>query len=116
MHRYLALALAVLALGTSLPAQAQWKGKGEVGFVFARGNSETDTANVKLDTAYGPVRLDENRQAIANIYVTEVARRADGSLYNRPLKVIPNVNQTLGQPKDAFVARGVPSRDNPSCP
>jgi hypothetical protein len=28
----------------------------------------------------------------------------------------PNVNQTLGQPKDAFVARGVPSRDNPSCP
>jgi len=73
-------------------------------------------ANVKLDTAYGPVRLDENRQAIANIYVTEVARRADGSLYNRPLKVIPNVNQTLGQPKDAFVARGVPSRDNPSCP
>jgi len=73
-------------------------------------------ADVKLDTAYGPVRLDENRQAIANIYVTEVARRADGSLYNRPLKVIPSVNQTLGQPRDAFVARGVPSRDNPSCP
>jgi len=73
-------------------------------------------AGVKLDTAYGPVRLDENRQAIANIYVTEVARRADGSLYNRPIKVIPNVNQTLGQPRDAFVARGVPSRDNPSCP
>jgi branched-chain amino acid transport system substrate-binding protein len=73
-------------------------------------------AAVKLDTAYGPVRLDENRQAIANIYVTEVARRADGSLYNRPLKVIPSVNQTLGQPRDAFVARGVPSRDNPSCP
>jgi branched-chain amino acid transport system substrate-binding protein len=73
-------------------------------------------AAVKLDTAYGPVRLDENRQAIANIYVTEVARRADGSLYNRPLKVIPGVNQTLGQPRDAFVARGVPSRDNPSCP
>ncbi len=73
-------------------------------------------AAVKLDTAYGPVRLDENRQAIANIYVTEVTRRADGSLYNRPLKVIPSVNQTLGQPRDAFVARGVPSRDNPSCP
>lgn len=73
-------------------------------------------ADVKLDTAYGPVRLDENRQAIANIYVTEVARRADGSLYNRPIKVIPSVNQTLGQPRDAFVARGVPSRDNPSCP
>jgi putative salt-induced outer membrane protein len=51
MHRYLALALALLALGTSLPAEAQWKGKGEVGIVFARGNSDTDTANVKLDTS-----------------------------------------------------------------
>jgi len=73
-------------------------------------------AKVQLDTPYGPVRLDENRQAIATIYVTEVARRDDGTLYNKPIKVIPNVNQTLGQPRDAFTARGVPSRDNPSCP
>jgi putative salt-induced outer membrane protein len=43
--------VAVLALGVacSAPAVAQWKGKGEVGIVFARGNSDTDTANVKLD-------------------------------------------------------------------
>ena len=73
-------------------------------------------AKVKLDTAAGTVSLDENRQAVANIYVTEVAQRADGALYNKVVKVVPAVNQTLGQPRDAFVARGVPSRDNPSCP
>lgn len=73
-------------------------------------------SKVQLDTPAGPVRLDENRQAIATIYVTEIDRRADGTLYNKVVKVVPNVNQTLGQPRDAFVARGVPSRENPSCP
>ncbi|MCU0757708.1 MAG: DUF481 domain-containing protein [Steroidobacteraceae bacterium] len=52
MSRYLStILLAALALGASLPAAAQWKGKGEVGIVFARGNADTDTANVKLDTS-----------------------------------------------------------------
>jgi putative salt-induced outer membrane protein len=51
MHRHLALVFAALALSASLPAAAQWKGKGEVGIVFARGNAETDTANVKVDTS-----------------------------------------------------------------
>ena len=73
-------------------------------------------AKLKLDTPTGPVILDENRQAIANIFVTEVAQRPDGTLYTKVVKVMRNVNQTLGQPRDAFVARGVPSRDNPPCP
>ncbi|MBE0593493.1 MAG: ABC transporter substrate-binding protein [Gemmatimonadales bacterium] len=73
-------------------------------------------SKVELDTAVGPVKLDGNRQAIANIFVTEVARRDDGSLYSKAIKKIEGVNQTLGQPVEAFVARGVPSRDNPSCP
>ncbi len=42
--------LALLA-GAATAAQAEWKGKGEVGVVLARGNSETETANVKLDLA-----------------------------------------------------------------
>jgi len=73
-------------------------------------------AKVKLNSPTGPVSLDENRQAIANIFVTEVAQRPDGSLYTKVVKVMRGVNQTLGQPKDTFMARGVPSRDNPSCP
>lgn len=42
------LSAAVLAT-TAVTAQAEWKGKGELGVVLARGNSETETANVKLD-------------------------------------------------------------------
>ncbi len=34
-----------------LRAQADWSGKGEAGIVFARGNSDTDTANVKFGLA-----------------------------------------------------------------
>jgi len=73
-------------------------------------------AKVKLDTAFGPVELDENRQAIANIYVTEVARDDEGVLYNRMVKKVSAVNQVLGQDRAEFTARGVPSRDFPDCP
>ena len=38
------VALALLAAS----AQAEWKGKGEAGIVFARGNTEADTINLKL--------------------------------------------------------------------
>jgi putative salt-induced outer membrane protein len=41
----------VAFLAASMTAQAEWKGKGEAGIVFARGNSDTDTANVKLEMA-----------------------------------------------------------------
>jgi branched-chain amino acid transport system substrate-binding protein len=73
-------------------------------------------AKLKFDTPTGLVSLDENRQAIANIYVTEVARRSDGALYNKVVKVAKNVNQTLGMPRAEFLARGSASRDNPNCP
>jgi putative salt-induced outer membrane protein len=39
------VALALLAAS----AQAAWKGKGEAGIVFARGNTEADTVNFKLE-------------------------------------------------------------------
>ncbi len=41
--------LLAMALGGIQPAVANWKGSSEVGIVFARGNSDTDTANVKLE-------------------------------------------------------------------
>jgi branched-chain amino acid transport system substrate-binding protein len=69
-----------------------------------------------LDTPTGKVKLDENRQAIADIFLTEVAEGEDGKLYNKVVKVIPQVTQTLGLPKDEFLALGKVSRDNPSCP
>lgn len=33
----------------SLPAHAEWQGKGELGGVLARGNTETETLNAKVD-------------------------------------------------------------------
>ena len=72
--------------------------------------------NLKLDTPTGPVTLDKNRNAIASIFLTEVAKADDGHLYNKVIKVVDNVNQTLGIPEDEFMKLGAVSRDNPSCP
>ena len=73
-------------------------------------------AAIEIDTPTGKVKLDHNRQAIADIYLTEVAKADDGHLYNKVVKVIPAVNQTLGIPEADFLKLGVANRDNPSCP
>lgn len=49
--RFRLVASALLLATLAVPAHAEWKGKGEVGIVFARGNSETETGNIKLDMA-----------------------------------------------------------------
>jgi branched-chain amino acid transport system substrate-binding protein len=72
-------------------------------------------AKLELDTPTGKVKLDGNRNAIADIYLTEVAEGADGNLFNKVIKVIPAVNQTLGQPVDEFMKLGKVGRDQPSC-
>jgi branched-chain amino acid transport system substrate-binding protein len=72
--------------------------------------------HLALDTPTGKVTLDKNRQAVADNYLTEVAKADDGHLYNKVVKVMPAVNQTLGIPEADFMKLGVANRDNPSCP
>jgi branched-chain amino acid transport system substrate-binding protein len=72
-------------------------------------------AGLELDTPTGKVKLDKNRQAIADNYLTEVAKADDGHLYNKVVKVIPAVNQTLGISEAEFLKLGVANRDNPDC-
>jgi branched-chain amino acid transport system substrate-binding protein len=72
-------------------------------------------ANLAFDTPTGPVRLDHNRNAVATIFVAQVTLRDDGSLYKRLVKVIPEVNQTLGIPEDEYLSIGPFNRDNPNC-
>ena len=72
-------------------------------------------ANLELDTPTGKVKLDKNRQAIADNYLTEVAKADDGHLYNKVVRVVPAVNQTLGIPEADFLKLGVANRDNPDC-
>lgn len=43
--------VALMILGAAAPAHADWKGKGEAGVVIATGNTETESANVKLNMA-----------------------------------------------------------------
>jgi branched-chain amino acid transport system substrate-binding protein len=71
---------------------------------------------LKLKTPTGDVVLDENRQGIGTTFVTEVAKGADGSFYNKVVKVTPNVNQRLGLSKADFDKVGLGSRDVPNCP
>jgi branched-chain amino acid transport system substrate-binding protein len=73
-------------------------------------------ADVSFETPVGPVKLDQNRQAIAPNFVTEVARAEDGSLYNKVVRKIDAVNQTLGMDREKFLALGRVGRNNPSCP
>jgi branched-chain amino acid transport system substrate-binding protein len=72
-------------------------------------------ANLELDTPTGKVKLDKNRNAVADIFLTEVAQGEDGHLYNKVVKVIPQVNQLLGMVEGMFMALGSVSRDNPQC-
>ena len=51
MRRILTVSLSLAAMLTAAPAMADWQGKVEAGVVFSRGNTETTTANGKLDMA-----------------------------------------------------------------
>lgn len=72
-------------------------------------------AKLKFDSPTGALWLDENRQAVADIFVTEVAQRPDGEFQQKIVKVVKGVTQTMGMPRDGFVALGSPTRDNPAC-
>lgn len=67
-------------------------------------------------TPTGPVRVDHNNQAIASSFVSVVDVTAEGALYQKIVRVVPNVNQTLGLPETKFLAQGQFGRDNPACP
>lgn len=63
-------ALALAALGTAIPAHADWTGKGEAGLVIASGNTETETANVKLNMAHERDQW-KNAFGIAGLYASD---------------------------------------------
>lgn len=72
-------------------------------------------SNLSFETPTGMVSLDERRQAIADIFLTEVIEGPDGGLMNQTIEVIPQVTQTLGVPYDQFLEYGQVGRENPSC-
>jgi branched-chain amino acid transport system substrate-binding protein len=72
-------------------------------------------SNVEFEAAYGPIRLDENRQAISNNYVKRVVPDADGDGVPEveTFRSIPDVDEAFG---GIFTPDGAaPDRSNPPC-
>ena len=61
-------------------------------------------------TPIGPVSLDDNRQAVVDMYLRRVESGAQGTI-----ETLPKVNATLGFDRDDYIAQGSFSRENPSC-
>ncbi len=72
-------------------------------------------SGLSFETPTGMVSLDERRNAIADIFLTEVVEGPDGNLLNKTIKVIPQVSQTLGVDYATFLEYGSVSRENPVC-
>lgn len=78
-------------------------------------NFHAALSSLEFDAPNGHIKLDENRQAIGSIFITEVVEAADGSLHNTFKAKVDDVDQKLGMSKEEFDAIGLPSRDTPDC-
>lgn len=58
------------ALGAAAPAQADWTGKGEAGLVLSSGNTETETANARLNLAREKGHW-KNQFGLAGLYASD---------------------------------------------
>jgi branched-chain amino acid transport system substrate-binding protein len=107
----------LFAHGYYVSTRAVIEGLNQVDGDLSNGHEQfrTALATMTLETPTGEVKLDQNRQAIADIFLTEVALNEQGELYNKVVKVVEDVNQTLGMPRDEFLDLGKASRTNPSC-
>ncbi|GAB4392098.1 MAG: ABC transporter substrate-binding protein [Kiloniellaceae bacterium] len=72
-------------------------------------------SSLEFETPTGMVKLDERRNAIADMFLTEVTVGPEGNLVNKTIEVIPQVSQTLGLSYDEFLKYGAVSRENPTC-
>jgi branched-chain amino acid transport system substrate-binding protein len=73
-------------------------------------------SKMTLKTPVGEYRLDGNRQAVGPNFITEVAKAPDGKFFNKVVRKVDAVDQTLGLGKADFDKMGLGTRDNPSCP
>jgi branched-chain amino acid transport system substrate-binding protein len=73
-------------------------------------------SNLELESPLGTITLDQNRQAIGPVFISEVVDDGQGGLKNEFVKRIDDVNQTLGLTPEQFDDMvGLPSRDTVDC-
>ena len=108
---------ALMSVGYYNATTAMAQCMGEIGGDLSDGHAALRAclSSIELDAPNGKITLDENRQAVGTNFLTEVAELDDGTLTNRVVKVIENVNQTLGMDPDVFASIGTPGRDVPEC-
>ena len=68
---------------------------------------------LEFDGPCGPIRLDENRQAISANFIQRIGQTPDGKLYEELISTEMDVESTLGIPKDEYLTIGSYTRDNP---
>ena len=78
-------------------------------------NYRAALSSLEFETPTGMVKLDERRNAIADVFLTEVIEGPEGNLLNKTIKVTQQVSQTSGLPYDQFLEYGAVSRENPNC-
>jgi len=75
---------------------------------------------LKLEAVRGPVRFDDMRNPIQNIYIKKVEKKRmfgyeKDELWNTVIQTYPDVSQFWTYGKDAFLKQPVYSRDFPPC-
>jgi branched-chain amino acid transport system substrate-binding protein len=71
-------------------------------------------SNSELDLPYGPVSLDENRQAIVDTFVAQlVLDEESGEVVQKTVYIVPGVDQTFGGTYSSETPP--PERDNTAC-
>jgi branched-chain amino acid transport system substrate-binding protein len=68
-----------------------------------------------VKTPVGDYTVDSNRNAIGPNFITEVAKGADGKFFNKVVRKVDKVDQTLNLGKAEFDKMGMGTRDNPDC-
>ena len=106
----------LFAHGYYINTKAALLGLDKVGGDVSDGGKKlrAELSKLSFQTPTGMVSLDERRQAIADIFLTEVVEGPKG-LVNKTLKVIPKVSQTFGLSYEKFLEYGQVGRENPSC-
>jgi ABC-type branched-subunit amino acid transport system substrate-binding protein len=107
----------LLATGYYNAASAAFSVLNDIGGDLSDGHARfrAGLKNLVLDAPNGKIKLDGNRQAIGTNFVTEVVKDDKGNLVNKLIKIVPNVNQTMGVDPAVFKKIGKPSREVPAC-
>ena len=63
------------------------------------------------DSLYGALTFDDTNNVVGPVYLTQVARREDGTLWSVDEQTFPNVSQFGSEGKEAFLEHPVFSRD-----